>query len=388
MPPGGPLGELITRLLWQRGVTTTAAAEAFLEPTLAQGLRPPSMLAHLAGAAERVADALAAGRTARIDCDASLEAIVAATALRAGLPATDDDDGVTIAVGARTLTVDGTLIDGSVLGLDVAGTVFYLLIALRRARRDRGEDAPPDPRAQIDLVALSSLAAGSTLRDEQRVLVALGLRRMSEQPRPGLSAIVESAMISRPTAHAVRMRVVPRLAAAVALGEATRVRSVLEARTTDAAVADATAIELAAARWRAEASTPEPPMPDVIVVDGEWSLAEATGRLMFALARLEPHGPGNPEPVLVARGARLDGARLAGDPTRPYWRLRLRQDSHTVRAVAQHLRTAELVVGKLYDVAYTPRQGHVRGGGAVEITVHDLHEHTPLATGQAPETTG
>jgi hypothetical protein len=89
----------------------------------------------------------------------------------------------------------------------------------------------------------------------------------------------------------------------------------------------------------------------------------------------------------VARGARLDGARLAGDPMRPYWRLRLRQDSHTVRAVAQQVPTSEIVVGQLYDVAWTPRTGHVRGGGAMEIVVHDLHEHTPLATGQATETT-
>jgi hypothetical protein len=149
----------------------------------------------------------------------------------------------------------------------------------------------------------------------------------------------------------------------------------------------AAAIELDAARAHGRPAV-DAANDDDVVVDAEWSLAEVTGRTMLALGRLEPHGLGNPEPVLVARGARLDGARLAGDPMRPYWRLRLRQDSRTMRAVAQRLPGQEIEVGRLYDVAYSARPSHVRGGGSSEIVVHDLHGHTPLATGQTPETTG
>ncbi len=385
LPPGGELGALLARLLRSRGITSTAAADAFLEPTLARGLRPPSMIPGLESAAAALADAMDAGTGVRVLADTSVEGLVAGAILSEWLGDAPAAREHTITVGRAEMDVGGTRLDGARIGLDVAGVAFYLLIALRIARRRRGRSESPDPRAALDLVALATLAAGTTLRDETRVLVALGLRRMQHRQRPGLAALADSASIARFTARAMLTRVVPRLAAAVALGEAPLVRALLTASTADVAMSHAAAIELVAARWQPHAAEVDPIAP--LLVDAEWSLAGVTPRLALAIDRLEPCGPGNPEPVLVARGARLDGAKLAGDPTRPYWRMRFRQDSHTVRAVAQRLPGVEIVVERLYDVAYSPRMAQVRGSGAIEIAVHDLHEHTPLATGQANETT-
>src|SRR4029077_14248344 len=55
--------DVVARLLWNRGVTEAAGAEAFLRPTLARGLRSPSLLKDMDRAVRRLADALAAGET-------------------------------------------------------------------------------------------------------------------------------------------------------------------------------------------------------------------------------------------------------------------------------------------------------------------------------------
>lgn len=378
--PGGALGGLIARLLWQRGLASAIAAEPFLEPTLARGLRPPSAVPRL----EEMAASIAA-QGASLTADDAVGPVVAAVMLDGWI---DVAGSVPIEIGRDGVRVGDVAIDGRPLGLGVTGVTFYLLIALRGLLKARGRTSRLDLRTQLDLAAVGTLADGSTLRDEQRVLVALGLRRMQEDARPGLAALAEMAHVARPTARAVASRIVPRLESSIRVGGPARVQALLRAATSNDAGSVAAAIELEAAQNRTSRTLDTTTSMRPIVVDAEWSLADVNARLMLALDRLEPFGAGNPEPVLVARAARLDGARLVGDPSRPWWRLRLRQDSHTVRAVAQHLRASDMTVGELYDVAYTPRPGHVRGGGAIEIAVHDLRQHTPLATPQATETTG
>ena len=53
-----------------------------------------------------------------------------------------------------------------------------------------------------------------------------------------------------------------------------------------------------------------------------------------ALVALEPHGPGNPEPLFLARDVACVEPRSVGDPRRPHLRLRLSQDGRTVPAIA------------------------------------------------------
>jgi hypothetical protein len=59
--------------------------------------------------------------------------------------------------------------------------------------------------------------------------------------------------------------------------------------------------------------------------------------------------------VFLARAVRFDGARLAGDPERPFQRVRLRQDGRTVRAVASGFGAIEAAPDQRFDVLYGVR---------------------------------
>jgi single-stranded-DNA-specific exonuclease len=72
----------------------------------------------------------------------------------------------------------------------------------------------------------------------------------------------------------------------------------------------------------------------LLALDAEVALSSLTQALAEALVALEPHGPGNPEPVFLARDVRVVSARSVGDPSRPHLRLRLSQDGRTVPAIA------------------------------------------------------
>src|SRR5205085_8650279 len=80
-------------------------------------------------------------------------------------------------------------------GLSGAGVVFYLLMGLRMELRRRGHTVLPDLRAYLDLVALGTVADVVPLREENRVLVAHGLRRLDDGTRPGLRALKEAALV-------------------------------------------------------------------------------------------------------------------------------------------------------------------------------------------------
>ncbi|HPM41726.1 MAG TPA: single-stranded-DNA-specific exonuclease RecJ, partial [bacterium] len=53
--------------------------------------------------------------------------------------------------------------------------------------------------------------------------------------------------------------------------------------------------------------------PARLVVDALISPGEITEELASELSRLGPFGAGNPEPVLMLRGARVSGARIVGN---------------------------------------------------------------------------
>ena len=76
--------------------------------------------------------------------------------------------------------------------------------------------------AQLDLVALATIADLVPLEGENRVLAHLGLRVMAAAPRPGLAALMDVADVDPEglDAGAVGFRLAPRLNAAGRLGEA------------------------------------------------------------------------------------------------------------------------------------------------------------------------
>jgi single-stranded-DNA-specific exonuclease len=123
---------------------------------------------------------------------------------------------------------------------------FYLAAAVRTRLRGLGDargDAL-DPRAWLDLVALGTVADLVPLRDENRILVAAGLRELSAVRRSGLAALAEIANLSTHEIGTtdVSFRLAPRLNAAGRLGDSQLALDLLLA--TDRSTADRLAAQL------------------------------------------------------------------------------------------------------------------------------------------------
>ncbi len=123
----------------------------------------------------------------------------------------------------------------------------------------------------------------------------------------------------------------------------------------------------------------------LLEIDAEAPLAIATPALAEALAALEPHGPGNPEPTLVARGVEIEGVRRVGDPARPHLRLRLRQDGRTLPAIGFGLGELPVRVGDRVDVVFRPRLARWQGTERLEAEVLDVRGGAPPAAVQTTE---
>jgi single-stranded-DNA-specific exonuclease len=85
-------------------------------------------------------------------------------------------------------------------GLCAAGVAFMLAAAVRRALRDAGAFAggqEPDLRVLLDMVALATVADMVPIQGANRVLVAAGLKRLRQAPRPGLLALCAVAKVDR-----------------------------------------------------------------------------------------------------------------------------------------------------------------------------------------------
>jgi single-stranded-DNA-specific exonuclease len=133
--------------------------------------------------------------------------------------------------------------------LAAVGVTFVLLMALRRALRERGRFGPsrPEPNLKdaLDLVALGTVADVVPLVGANRILVRWGLDALARSGRPGVRALKAVAGIAHGTpvtAGQVGFRLGPRINAAGRLDDAGRgVRLLL---TADAAEAEALAAEL------------------------------------------------------------------------------------------------------------------------------------------------
>ena len=99
------------------------------------------------------------------------------------------------------------------------GVMFYLLLALRRALRERGsfQNGEPDLSCLLDLVAVGTVADLVPLDYNNRLLVSAGLRRLRQgQGQPGLKALAEVAgrELSKLVAADIGFALAPRLNAA------------------------------------------------------------------------------------------------------------------------------------------------------------------------------
>jgi single-stranded-DNA-specific exonuclease len=130
-------------------------------------------------------------------------------------------------------------------GLASVGLAFYLAASLRTALRDcghfraRATGDEPDVRQLLDLVALGTIADLVPLTDENRVLTALGLRQIAQNPRPGIAALMAAAGITDPStidSQAVAWKLAPRLNAPGRLGGAAPSLALLMSIHADAAL--------------------------------------------------------------------------------------------------------------------------------------------------------
>lgn len=103
-------------------------------------------------------------------------------------------------------------------GLASCGIAFYLMAALR----SRLSATTFDPRELLDLVAIGTIGDLVPLVDENRILVAAGLKVLSSRRRPGIRALASLAHLEESplTAEDVSFRLAPRLNAAGRLGDA------------------------------------------------------------------------------------------------------------------------------------------------------------------------
>jgi single-stranded-DNA-specific exonuclease len=288
---------LMARMLVSRGLVELESVGRFLNPRL-QDLRPPAGIRDLDLALDRLCHALDGherlGVFGDYDADGVTSAALLTGALRAfggaviprvasrhagyGLPVAAIEDfaeaGCRVVVTgdcgtsdvealtrARALGLDVIVIDhhqvpsGEKLahalinpfqdgdafpfkGLASCGIAFYLMAALR-SRLGRVQI---DMRQFLDLVALGTIADLVPLVDENRILVAAGLKTMATRARPGLRALMELARVQEGpvTEDDVSFRLAPRLNAAGRLGEAQLALDLLLAST------DAEATHLAA----------------------------------------------------------------------------------------------------------------------------------------------
>ena len=294
---------LLARLLVARGMTTPAAAGAFLESSLAAHLRSPLLFRQMPAAADRVVAALRAGERIGIYGDYDVDGISGSAILvrffralghdpllyiplrmrdgygvsepgvrhlaaaGARLMITVDCGGVNhheIAV-ARTLGMDTIVCDhhqvsGTPLpahavlnpiepdagfpfsGLCGAGVAFYLAMGIRLRLREHGQTDLPDLRRYLGLVTLGTIADIVPIVEENRVLVKYGLRELMQTSAPGLVALKAVSGVTKVSTGAVGFRLSPRLNAGGRLADA---RIAVELLTTDdAARAEQLAAEL------------------------------------------------------------------------------------------------------------------------------------------------
>ncbi|MEO6771760.1 MAG: single-stranded-DNA-specific exonuclease RecJ [Kofleriaceae bacterium] len=111
-------------------------------------------------------------------------------------------------------------------GMASVGLAFYVAASVRTELRDRGwfrTRPEPDVRDLLDLVALGTVADLVPLNAENRILTALGMRRLQTRARPGIAALLASAGVDPDReidARTIAWKLAPRLNAPGRLGAA------------------------------------------------------------------------------------------------------------------------------------------------------------------------
>ncbi len=124
----------------------------------------------------------------------------------------------------------------------------------------------------------------------------------------------------------------------------------------------------------ASESVPAEQLDMPLHVDAETTLASLDHTLASHLTRLQPHGEGNPAPLVAVRGCRVVGEPKRMGRTGSVVSVLLRQNGATLRAVGFNMgELAEAIAGvDRVDVAGRPALNTFRGRTNVELQLRDV----------------
>lgn len=103
--------------------------------------------------------------------------------------------------------------------------------------------------------------------------------------------------------------------------------------------------------------------------DGEVFLEEFDLDAVDELARLAPFGPGNPQPVYLARGVLVQGIQLVGGS---HLRFVACQGAYGVPCIAFGMGTLHDRLSGPHDILFTPQRNEWRGKSSMQLQVRDI----------------
>jgi single-stranded-DNA-specific exonuclease len=124
-----------------------------------------------------------------------------------------------------------------------------------------------------------------------------------------------------------------------------------------------------AARTTAEDFIPQ------VRVDAELPLRAVDAGCLSDLARLEPFGTGNPEPLFLTRQVRVRERRIVGEQ---HLKLVLEQGGRVVQAIGFGMADLSVAAGDHIDVLYGVMANEWNGNVSAELRIKDLR---PADTG-------
>jgi single-stranded-DNA-specific exonuclease len=122
---------------------------------------------------------------------------------------------------------------------------------------------------------------------------------------------------------------------------------------------------------QAEEALSQRSLRPVLAVDSEVRLADLTWDLHGWIARLEPCGQGNPAPVFLARGLRVQSRRRVGKD-QSHLKLALSDGRLTFDAIAFGLGPLEPTLADTVDVAFA-LEANDYYGKRLQLRVVDIH---------------
>ncbi|MCP3951211.1 MAG: single-stranded-DNA-specific exonuclease RecJ [Desulfobacterales bacterium] len=198
-----------------------------------------------------------------VDCGVSSRKAVAAAAKTGIDVIVTDHHSVTLPLPEAIAVINPNRADcPSGLGtLSGVGVVFYLVIALRKELRAKGQfKHVPEPNLKklCDLVALGTVADMVPIVRENRILTSIGLDVINSGGRPGLNKLTEASRIrsGKVNSEDIAFRLAPRLNAAGRLNHASESVELLRAIGNNTAGRMATALnDLNSERRKIERAT-------------------------------------------------------------------------------------------------------------------------------------